>query len=79
MFSTKDARDPIDLYKLYAAKRPLGYSTSQKEPLFYMTPAAIKFLKQKVGEKRENLLQKLILQAKTYKPKVKKTPCSETP
>lgn len=50
MISTEDARDSIDLYKLYAAKRPLGYFTYQKEPLLYTTPAAIRFLKQKIRE-----------------------------
>lgn len=68
MISTEDARDSIDLYKLYAAKRPLGYFTYQKEPLLYTTPAAIRFLKQKIRE-LANFTGK-----KTYKPQGKKTP-----
>lgn len=41
MFSTRNARDPIDLHKLFAAKRPLS-SMSNEDP-FYLPKRTIPF------------------------------------
>lgn len=41
MFSTRNARDPIDLHKLSAAKRPLIYM-SNEDP-FYLSKRTIPF------------------------------------
>ncbi|XP_061174899.1 uncharacterized protein KIAA1958 homolog [Saccostrea echinata] len=59
MFSSGDIRDPVQSYKLYSAKRPLGFS-SDEDP-FYLSKRTIPlddprsnkwYLKQKVGEKK---------------------------
>lgn len=41
MFATRNARDPIDLHKLFAAKRPLS-SMSNEDP-FYLPKRTIPF------------------------------------
>lgn len=40
MFQTGNARDPIDLSKLYAAKKPLGYS-SYEDPSSYQKETSL--------------------------------------